>query len=167
MKVLIVLKHRFALWTAPPWFVEELRKQFLDVTFTHHSDYDHLDADLSDADVIVSWSLNGEQVSAAPRLRWIHSTAAAIHQLMIPEILNRDIIVTNAGSVHGPVVAEHVLALMFALAKRLPSAIRFQGEHRWGQELMTEQQPHIRELRGSVLGLIGVGSIGGEVARIA
>jgi phosphoglycerate dehydrogenase-like enzyme len=69
--------------------------------------------------------------------------------------------------VHGPVVAEHVLALMFALAKRLPTALRMQQRHQWGQEQMTEEVPPLRELRDSTLGIVGVGSIGGEVARVA
>jgi phosphoglycerate dehydrogenase-like enzyme len=167
MKVVIVLKHRFQLWTAPDWFVEKLRAEFPEITFAHHRSYDNIEDDLLDADVIVSWSLHGDQILAAPRLRWIHSTAAAIHQLLIPEIVNSNIVITNARTVHGPVVAEHVMALMLALAKRLPTGMRFQREHRWGQELMTEEQPPLKELRDSTVGLIGVGSIGGPVARMA
>ena len=167
MKVVIVLKHRFGLWKAPDWFLEKLRAEFPDDTFAYHHDYEGIEADLRDAEAVVTWSLNGEQVKAAPRLRWIHSTAAAIHQLLIPEIVNSRITLTNARSVHGPVVAEHVLALMLALAKRLPTAFRMQAQHEWGQEAMTYEQPPLRELRDATLGLVGVGSIGGEVARIA
>jgi phosphoglycerate dehydrogenase-like enzyme len=167
MKVLIVLKHRFALWTAPNWFSEKLSAEFPDVEFVNRNNYDTIDTDIKDADAVVSWSLTAEQIARAKKLRWIHSTAAAIHQLMIPEIVNSDIVITNARSVHGPVVAEHVLALMFAMAKRLPTAMRMQQKHEWGQEAMTREQPPIRELRDSTLGLIGVGSIGGHVAAIA
>jgi len=165
MKVLIVLKHRFALWTAPDWFAEKLSADFPDITFLNRRNYDSIADDIRDADVVVSWSLKPEQLAGAARLRWIHSTAAAIHTLMIPEIINSDIIVTNARSVHGPVVAEHVLALMFALAKHLPSAMRMQQQHDWGQEAMTREQPPIRELRDSTVGLVGVGSIGSHVAK--
>lgn len=167
MKVLIVLKHRFALWTAPDWFAEKLSADFPDVEFVHRKNYDTISDDIKDADIVVSWSLTADQLKSAQKLRWIHSTAAAIHQLMIPEIVNGNVLVTNARGVHGPVVAEHVLALMFALAKRLPTAIRMQQTHNWGQEAMTREQPPIRELRDSTLGLIGVGSIGGHVAAIA
>jgi phosphoglycerate dehydrogenase-like enzyme len=167
MKVVIVIKHRFGLWTAPEWFVEKLRADFPDVIFSNHRSYEGIEDDLRDADVVVSWSLKGEQVKAAPRLRWIHSTAAAIHQLLIPEIVSSGITITNARGVHGPVVAEHVLALMFALSKRLPTAFRMQQRHHWGQEQMTEEQPPLRELRASVLGIIGVGSIGRPVATLA
>ena len=167
MKVLIVLKHRFGLWTAPDWFAQKLKSNFPDIDFLHRTNYDTIASDIFDADVVVSWSLTADQLQPAHKLRWIHSTAAAIHQLMIPEIINSDIVVTNARSVHGPVVAEHVLALMFALAKRLPTATHMQQKHEWGQEAMTREQPPIRELRDSTLGLIGVGSIGGHVAAVA
>ncbi|MGZ4787917.1 MAG: D-2-hydroxyacid dehydrogenase [Terriglobales bacterium] len=167
MKVLIVLKHRFALWTAPDWFAQKLSSEFPDIEFVSRKNYDTIADDIKDADVVVSWSLHADQLAGATKLRWIHSTAAAIHQLMIPEIINSEILVTNARAVHGPVVAEHVLALMFALAKRLPSAVRMQQQHVWGQESMTREQPPIRELRDSTLGLIGTGSIGGHVAAIA
>jgi phosphoglycerate dehydrogenase-like enzyme len=167
MKVLIVLKHRFSLWTAPEWFVERLRSEFPEVDFQHRKDYDTIETDIRDAEVVVSWSLTAEQLRPARKLRWIHSTAAAIHQLLIPEIVNSNIILTNASSVHGPVVAEHVLSLMFALAKHTPAAVKFQQHHQWGQDAMTQQQPPSRELRDSTLGIVGVGSIGGYVARIA
>ncbi len=167
MKVLIVMKHRFGLWSAPDWFLEKLREEFPDDEFVYHHDYKGIENDLKDAEVAMTWSLNAEQIKAAPRLRWIHSSAAAVHQLLIPEIVHSRITVTNARSVHGPVVAEHVLALMFALAKRLPTAFRMQQRHQWAQEQMTEEQPPLRELRDATLGIVGIGSIGGEVARVA
>jgi phosphoglycerate dehydrogenase-like enzyme len=62
------------------------------------------------------------------------------------------------------VVAEHVIALVFALAKKIPQAVRLQQRRVWGQELMWNDGPKPRELAGATLGLIGLGSIGGEVA---
>lgn len=168
MKVLIVLKHRFGLWKAPDWFLERLVREFPDDTFVYRNDYEGVEQDLHDADVVVTWSLNGEQVKSAQHLRWIHSTAAAVHQLLIPEIVdNGRITLTNARSIHGPVVAEHVMALMLALSKQLPTAFRMQQRHQWGQEAMGEHQPPLRELRDSTLGLVGVGCIGGQVAKAA
>ncbi|HWR16736.1 MAG TPA: D-2-hydroxyacid dehydrogenase [Terriglobales bacterium] len=166
MKVVIILKHRAAHWTAPDWFLEKLRAEFSDVEFVYLRSYDNIEQDIRDADVIVTSSLRPEQVRLAPRLRWIHSTTAAVHQLLIPEIVNSDIILTNARAVHGLPVAEHVLALMFALAKRLPAAVRAQTRHEWGKEdLGGADSP--QELRDATLVLIGVGSIGHEVARVA
>ncbi len=167
MNVVIVVHHRFAFWAAPGWFVERLRKEFPALHFSQYTNYEEAAADLSQAEIAVTWSLRPQQLAAAPRLRWIHSPAAAVHQLMIPEIIHSDIIITNASRVHGPVVAEHVIALILAMAKQLAFAVRSQQRHDWAQTAIWGLRPRPREIAGATLGLIGVGSIGGEVARRA
>lgn len=167
MKLLTLLHHRFDLWTAPAWFSERLRKDFPQIDIEQFNDYKVAEPHLADADVIVTWSLRPEQVRAAKKLRWVHSPAAAVHQLMIPEILNSDIVVTNASAVHGAVVAEHVIALVLAMAKRIPSLVRYQQKHEWSQQQLWNEHPRPREVSGATLGLVGLGSIGTEVARRA
>jgi D-2-hydroxyacid dehydrogenase (NADP+) len=167
VKVLIVLHHRFELWNAPPWLPERLRQDFPPLQITHLDHYEGMEEHLRDAEIAIAWSIRPEQLKHATRLRWIHSPAAAVHQLMFPELVNSEIVLTNAREVHGPVVAEHVIAQIFALAKMLPQSVRFQQQHIWGQELMWRGHPRPREIAGAVLGLVGLGSIGREVARRA
>ena len=167
MKLLIALHHRFELWTAPVWVRERLQKQFPSVEIVQLADYSGLEEQIRDADAALAWSLRPEQFRAARHLRWIHSTAAAVHQLMFPELVQSKVIVTNSRAVHGPVVAEQALALMFALARKLPTAVRFQQQHVWGQERMWSEGPMPGELQGAILGLIGLGSIGREIAKRA
>jgi phosphoglycerate dehydrogenase-like enzyme len=164
MKVLIVLSHRFELWNAPSWVSERLRQDFRGVEVVHLTRYEGLESELKDAEVAITWSLRPEQFAQAKELRWIHSPAAAVHQLMFPELVHSEVILTNAREVHGPVVAEHVLALIFALAKRIPEVVRFQQKHQWGQERLWKMRPRPREIAGATVGLIGLGSIGREVA---
>lgn len=166
-KLLIVLHHRFELWNAPPWLSERLQDDFPQIEVVHLNNYDHVDEELKDAEIVVAWSLRPEQLASAQKLRWIHSPAAAVHQLMFPELVNSDIILTNARDVHGPVVAEHVIAVIFALAKKIPECVRLQERHVWGQEQLWAERPRPREVAGATLGLIGLGSIGREVARRA
>jgi phosphoglycerate dehydrogenase-like enzyme len=90
-----------------------------------------------------------------------------VHQFLFPELLNSDVVLTNSTEVHGPVVAEHVIALIFALAKKIPQAAALQHAHRWGKELIWSEGSHPKEISGATLGLIGLGSIGRRVARIA
>jgi len=167
MKLLIVLHHRFELWNAPPWFPEGLRREFPDIDIIHLTSYDGIEQHLRDAEILIAWSLRPEQFKAARKLRWIHSPAAAVHQLMFPELVKSDVVLTNAREVHGPVVAEHVIALIFALAKEIPQAVRLQQQHVWGQETMWRGRPRPRELMGATLGLVGLGSIGRAVAQRA
>src|SRR5215467_13561619 len=115
-KLLIAVHHPFALWASPAWFSERLRRDFPDINVVHLPDYSRVDAEIPDTDIAITWSIRPEQVKAAKKLRWIHSPAAAIHTLIFPELVNSDIVITNSRDVHGPVVAEHVIALIFALA---------------------------------------------------
>ena len=167
MKLLIVLRHSFELWNAPSWLAERLNRDFPSITAVQRSSYDGIEEDLRDAEIIIAWSLRPEQFRAAAKLRWIHSPAAAVHQLIFPELVQSDVILTNAREVHGPVVAEQVMALVFALAKCLPQAARFQQKHIWGQEPMWRGRPRPRELAEATLGLVGIGSIGRAVAKHA
>ena len=167
MKVLIAIQHRFELWLPPDWFVERLRREFPSVEFVLCARYADADPHYADTDVLVSFSLRAEQLAKAARLRWIHSTAAAVHALMIPELAASPIAVTNASAVHGPMVGEHAWALMLALARRLPAAMRHQQQREWSQERQWRERPQPRGLAGATLVLVGVGAIGSEVARRA
>ena len=167
MKLLILLRHRFSLWSAPAWFVARLRADFPRLAIVQLDSYDAIAHELPDSDIFIGWSLKPEQLALAQRLRWIHSPAAAVHGLLSPELAATNITVTNSSAVHGPVVAEHALALMLALAKRIPSAVRYQDQHTWAQQLLWDESPRPRELSGSTLALIGYGAIGREVARLA
>ncbi|MGE5204594.1 MAG: NAD(P)-dependent oxidoreductase, partial [Chlamydiota bacterium] len=167
MKLLIALHHRFELWQAPPWVRERLQKQFPQLEIVQLPDYSGVADQIRDSDAMLAWSVRPEQFREARRLRWIHSTAAAVHQLIFPELVASDVILTNSRAVHGPVVAEHALALMFAVARKIPAAVRFQRQHVWGQERMWLEGPMPGELQGATLGLVGLGSIGREIARRA
>ena len=165
MKLLITLYHRFELWNAPDWLAERIRSDFPMLTVVQLPNYDRVPGEIADAEIYFGWSLRAEQLAQAKKLRWIHSTAAAVHQLMIPELRDSKIVVTNARDIHGPVVAEHAMALIFALAKRLPSAMRFQQQHVWAQTQLWHEAPPPRELAGATLLVLGLGSIGQGIAK--
>jgi phosphoglycerate dehydrogenase-like enzyme len=167
MKLLIFVHHPFDQWNAPTWFPERLQQEFPQVNVVHLPDYKRVDAEIPDAEIAITWSVRPEQFKSAKKLRWIHSPAAGVHQLIIPELVNSDIILTNAREVHGPVVAEHVIALVFALAKKIPDAVRLQQKHEWGQQRMWDELPRVREVADATIGLIGLGSIGRAVAKSA
>jgi phosphoglycerate dehydrogenase-like enzyme len=167
MKILILPYTRGSFWNAPPWFSERLRREFPQIEVVQLGDFDQVEKQIRDAEIVVTWSLRPEQFNAATKLCWIHSPAAAVHQLMFPELIKSDVILTNGREVHGATVAEHVIALIFALAKKLPLSMRCQEKHVWGQNRVWESQPQPREVAGATLGLIGLGSIGTEVAKRA
>jgi phosphoglycerate dehydrogenase-like enzyme len=166
-KLLICVRHPFEQWNAPEWFSARLRQEFPQAEVVHLTDYDHVDEEIADAEIVIAWSLRPAQIAAAKRLRWIHSPAAAVHLFMVPELVESDVVLTNAREVHGSVVAEHVIALIFALAKKIPGSAHLQVRHVWGQQILWDELPHIREVAGATLGLIGLGSIGRAVVKSA
>jgi D-2-hydroxyacid dehydrogenase (NADP+) len=166
-KLLICVRHPFDQWNAPSWFPKRLSEEFPQVNVVHLPDYTRVDEEIRDAEIVIAWSIRPEQIAAAKMLQWIHSPAAAVHQLIFPELVRSDIILSNAREVHGPVVAEHVIALIFALAKKIPGSVRLQEKHVWGQQILWDELPRVREVAGATVGLIGLGSIGRAVAKSA
>jgi phosphoglycerate dehydrogenase-like enzyme len=166
MKILIVHYHRFELWHAPAWLRERLQKTFPDFHFVQLQNYDRVPEEIVDADVFIGWALRAEQFVAAKKLRWIHSPAAAVHQLMYPELMRSSVVVTNSTGVHGPVVAEHAVAMMLALAKRLPQAMQYQAKKEWSQEQLWNERPRPREVAGATVAVVGMGGIGREFTRL-
>jgi len=167
MKLLVVVHHRFDLWNVPAWILEKLQTDFPQIEVVHRTNYDGIEKDLRNSEILFAFSLRPEQFKAARKLHWIHAPTAAVHQLLFPELVESDVVLTNAHEVHGPVVAEHVVALIFALAKKIPQAARLQQKRLWGQDAIWNDGPRPREVTGATLGLIGVGSIGRRVARMA
>ena len=167
MKLLIVVHHRFELWNVPGWFRERLTREFPQLQIAFRDNYDGIERDLREAEVLFTISLRPEQFAAAQSLRWIHAPTAAVHQFLFPELIASGVVLTNSREVHGPVVAEHVIALIFALARKIPQAAIYQHKHVWGQEAIWKEGSHPQEIAGATLGLIGVGSIGSRVAQMA
>jgi len=167
MKILIVHYHSFELWHAPAWIRERLQQEFPDHQFVQLPNYDRAPEEIVDTDVFIGWSLRPQQLLAAKKLRWIHSPAAAVHQLMYPELIRSNVILTNSTGIHGPVVAEHAITVLLALAKRLPQAMHYQAKRAWSQDQLWNERPRPREVSDSTVVVIGMGGIGREFAARA
>src|SRR5258708_35475660 len=86
MKILIVHYHPFELWQAPVWLVGRLQNAFPHVNWVHLPNYDRVPQEIGDTDVLIGWSIKPQHFLDAHKLKWIHSPAAAVHQLMFPEL---------------------------------------------------------------------------------
>ena len=164
-KLLICVWHWFTLWRPPADVAVHVRKRFPEMKVVHLPTFDHLADEVVDADIFVGWSLRPEQFKLGRKLKWIHSTAAGVGQLMYPELRQSGITVTNASGIHTIAMAEHVLGFLVALARRFPDALRHQWQHKWAQQEIWDAQLRPRELRGQVLLIIGFGAIGHELAK--
>ena len=133
----------------------------------HLPNYDGLPRELPDTDIFVGYSLRAEQLKAARKLQWIHSTAAGVAQLMYPELRDSGIMVTNPSGIFSVPMAEHTLGLLLALARNFPDSVRYQDHAHWSQQELWDKPQHLTEINGKVLLIVGYGSIGREVAKRA
>jgi D-2-hydroxyacid dehydrogenase (NADP+) len=164
-KLVICVWHRFTLWNPPPEMAARIRERWPEMRVVHLPNYDGLESELPDTDIFVGFSLRSEQFPHALKLRWLHSTAAGVGQLMYPELRASGIEVTNASGVHMVPMAEHILGMLVAMARRFPDCFLYQQRARWAQQELWDSPVRPRELHGQVLLLIGFGAIGRAVAK--
>ena len=103
--------------------------------------------------------------SWADRLRWIQLQTAGAERILDNPVLRAGVTVTTASGIHATPMAEYVLGVMLAMARQLPAVCAMQRErtrpaHPW-------RALRGRELRGETIGILGYGSIGREVGRLA
>jgi phosphoglycerate dehydrogenase-like enzyme len=97
------------------------------------------------------------------RLRWIHSIPAGVDRLLTPEVrAARHIVITSSKGPMGPLMAEHVVLLMLALARDLPGYFQDQAERQWRH--LADERP-MRDLFGRTVAVLGVGAVGSSLAR--
>ena len=166
MRVLISIQQPVRAWQIPEAGVETLGRRFPDIEFVHAVDADARARALANCDVAFTWILSSAEVATARHLKWVHSSAVAVETIALKELFARGVTVTNSRGVQSAPIAEHVFAVVLALAKQLPFILDRQRERRWAQnEVIDDRLPWL--LKGRTLGLIGVGTIGSAIARLA
>lgn len=157
----------FSLWNMTDERIAELQKLFPDIRFINTFDLKTLAQEIVNAEALCSMRIPAELFQSAKKLKWIHSVAAGIGGLMIPEVLVSDVLVTNARGVFSTVMAEHALGIILAFSRRLFDCMRFQQQSRWAREELWAMEPKMGEISGRTLGIVGYGSIGQEIAKRA
>jgi D-2-hydroxyacid dehydrogenase (NADP+) len=96
----------------------------------------------------------------APNLRWLHTFSAGVDSPIFQSLMAQGITVTNSSGASAAPIAQTVMMYLLALSRDLPAWFRAQQHSRWDQR-------RIADLEGMRLGIIGMGPIGCEVARLA
>jgi phosphoglycerate dehydrogenase-like enzyme len=167
MNVLIFTVWPVSFWQTPKSQVDRLRERFPGVAFTHALTDQEADAAIETADVALASRLSLSMLERARRLRWVHSTAAAVANLLpLSDMSARGISVTNSRGIQAVPIAEHVMGGLLVLARRFNLMLDAQRERRWIQnELARDAWPWT--LQGRHMTIVGFGTIGQEVARRA
>jgi phosphoglycerate dehydrogenase-like enzyme len=132
---------------------------------THDEVMDHL----AIADVLLAWGLPADRTAEATKLKWLQTVSAGVDRVDQQTLKERGILLTNSSGIHATNIAEHVLSLMFAFARRLPDHFGSQRQHVWNRtgEPAIAGSPPVFELAGQTLFVVGMGHIGEAVARKA
>ena len=128
---------------------------------------EELDARIGEADVLlVSGLWRNELAESATRLRFIQSISAGVDQYDRSMLAAHNIRLASAAGANARAVSEHALALMLALNRRIPEARDNQGKRVW-RGMIGDLTQREDELGGKTLLIIGIGRIGGRLARLA
>ncbi len=122
---------------------------------------------LPEADVLVVSGLwrNG-LLEQAPKLRFIQSISAGVDQYDAPALKARGVHLASAQGANEKAVAEHAMALILALTRRLPEARDNQAGHRW-RGMASDFARREDELGGKTLLIVGFGRIGQRLGKLA
>ncbi|KAA0544967.1 D-2-hydroxyacid dehydrogenase [Bacillus sp. BGMRC 2118] len=116
---------------------------------------------LEEAEVLVTYGddINLDVLKEAKKLRWIMVMSAGIDKLPFQEIKKRNILVTNVRGIHKIPMAEYTLSMMLQVSKHLKSVFDQEKNHEWKRLSMNE-------LYQRNVCIIGVGAIGGQIAKL-
>jgi glyoxylate/hydroxypyruvate reductase A len=134
---------------------------------TISNEEDRLGAGLAVADVLLTWvSIVARRLTTvplralAPRLRIIACTSAGVDRLAPFDWLPADVALLNNSGTHGEKAGEFGIMALLMLQNRMPELIKSQHAGEW-------RQAHGSTLRGRTVCVVGMGSLGGGVARQA
>ncbi|WP_078381740.1 D-2-hydroxyacid dehydrogenase [Sutcliffiella halmapala] len=144
--------------------IEDLENTFPTITFSFYEKIDLVpEEEWSEAEIIVTYGedLTAAHIESALHLKWIMVTSAGMELMPLSAIKQRNILVTNAKGIHKIPMAEYTISMMLQVARNTKILIENEKAGTWNRAVP------IAELHGQAIAIIGAGSIGGEIARLA
>jgi phosphoglycerate dehydrogenase-like enzyme len=124
-------------------------------------------ADYSGVDVLYAGA-PPRDLTRAPRLKWVQLHMAGVDGLAEHPLYTQSAIpLVTASGVHAATIAEYAITVLLALAHRVPRMVEWKGRGAWPPDEQRWPLFVPSEIRGATLGIIGYGSIGRELARMA
>ena len=118
-----------------------------------------LDAALAKAEVIYGLRLPQDVLARAPQLKWIQVMSAGVDPFLDAEMCDSPVRMTNMSGINATPIAEFVLGLMLMFVKQSPQCFELKEQVKW-------QRVYASVLSDKTLGVVGLGSIGREIARL-
>ena len=142
-------------------YYNELRLEHPDLNLIEAFSDNEIMKEIDSAEIVFGYPTEA-QFAKAKSLKWIQTLDAGMEGLFntIPEIIQSDILVTNARGAGAPMIGEHAIALMLALARQLPRFWIDKSAHRWDQKGALNV---VEYLGDKTCGIIGFGKSGREI----
>ncbi|MEH7238579.1 D-2-hydroxyacid dehydrogenase [Bacillus sp. JJ1562] len=144
---------------------EKMKKAFPDEEFIYCEDIEEALPELHNADILLTYGedLTPEHIDIAINLKWIMVISAGLELMPFKAIKEKGILVTNVRGIHKIPMAEYTLSMMLHVTKKNMKIVEQQKFKSW------DRLTHfpVGELHGKTIGILGVGAIGGEIARLA
>ena len=105
--------------------------------------------------------INPQEFRRATKLDWVQSSSAGVEHYLFPEMVDSQVVLTNAKGCYAPAIAEHTFGLLFSLTRKIGSQTRNMAQGKW------QGESDMVEMKDMTMGIIGLGGIGSQVARRA
>lgn len=164
-RLVVYLPHHLPIWRLPEGYLDRIRRRAraafdIEVPLTEEA----FVRVLPGAEVLFAWGLAQRHVTRAESLRWIHTPLAGVDRVLNPELVRTAIRISCSRGVNSVAVAEHTLGMLLALTRGIADGVRAQAERRWIQDALYGRRPPLTTLDGRILGLLGLGDIGRQIA---
>lgn len=120
---------------------------------------------IADAEAYFGFGITADLFRAAQKLRWVHSAAAGVGNVLDSGIANTDVLLTNSAGIHGPPIAEFVVAGILHFLRGMDVAIAQQQRREWSKAFFVAEDSPLREISECRVLIVGTGGLGGESAK--
>ncbi|TSB45273.1 D-2-hydroxyacid dehydrogenase [Alkalicoccobacillus porphyridii] len=143
--------------------VEKIKQIIPEWTLLYGKDASNWEDQLEASSIIVGWNKQLKEFNfAQPKnLKWLQTWSAGVDTLPLEDLDKGNVYVTSANGVHAYPISETIFALMLGFTRRIHAYVRNQQTKTWHHEDLK------LEIHQKTVGIIGVGEIGKETAKIA
>ncbi len=150
------------LFQLKPEQEQQIRELIPDWTIVSGSSENITPEHYKNAEVVLGWDSDMmDALNSGCKLKWVQTSSAGVDRLPLAAFKSLGIQLTSASGIHPVSMAETLFGMLLAFSRNLHHAIRNQSEHLW------KTSERYYQLSGKTMGIIGVGAIGKEIARIA